>query len=92
MEKIYNDFLSLIYTLIFNKLAPCTMKQARGAISMIGDWLVIKRSIFIRIFITEKPPHLLSYFVLDKLVLQEMAYPLLNGLASFLKKKKKKLT
>jgi len=40
----------------------------------IMDWYVLEHRTYIKIYGSTKPPHFFPRFVLDKLVLQEVAY------------------
>jgi len=50
------------------------------AMERIGDWFVMENGTYIRVYGATKDPHFLPRFILDKFVLQEVAYQtLMNG-------------
>lgn len=48
--------------------------KAIVVIKRIGDWYLMEHNTYIRVHDATKAPHLLPWFVPDKLVLQEVAY------------------
>jgi hypothetical protein len=67
-------------TLIFCEPAQCMMEKTIQMISSIGDWYVIGKGTYIRIFGATKAPHLLPKYIPHMLVIQEVAYQtFLNG-------------
>jgi hypothetical protein len=59
-------------------------------VSEIDDWFVRENETYIRIYGSTKPPPIVPKFVLDKLVLQEVAYhTLVHGFGASISKYKK---
>ena len=55
-----------------------------------GDWYMTLDGAYIRILGSSKAPYWLPHFVLDKLLLQELAYQIhIHGVATSLHKEKK---
>jgi hypothetical protein len=48
--------------------------KSSALIKTIGDWFLLDHSTYIRIYGSMKYPHLLLWFMLDRLVLQEVSY------------------
>jgi hypothetical protein len=48
--------------------------KAIAVIRRIEDWYLMEHDTYIRIYGAMKPPHLLPWFIPEKLVLQEVAY------------------
>ena len=64
---------------------------SKTMIISIGDWYLQEYHTYIRIYGATDPPHLLPKYVLDKLVLAEIAFHnMIIGFDSFLTKEVKK--
>jgi hypothetical protein len=67
-------------------------EKAIEAISEVGDWYVIDKGTYIRVFRAIKAPHVLPKFISDKLALQEVAYQtFVHGVGASLARDKKSL-
>jgi hypothetical protein len=59
-------------------------------IKRIKDWYLMEHDMYIRVYRAMKSPHLLPWFVPEKLVLQEVAYQMvINGVGGILYQDKK---
>ena len=65
LEKICNDFLYPLYTIILSEITSCMTKKARKVVSEVGDQFFRKKGAFIRIYTLNKVPCLLPQFVSD---------------------------
>lgn len=68
---------------------PYISKVAMEALIDIAYWYASPFGTFIRMYNLEKPLHVLLKFSLDKLVMQEVSYHILEGLSARLHWKKK---
>jgi len=59
------------------------------ALLNISDWYASTDGTFIRMYNTEKAPHLLPKFSMNRLVMHEVAYHILTGLLARIHRKKK---
>jgi hypothetical protein len=73
-QNIYEHFLATLYEFILCTLAPCMTDKTTVIIKRIGNWYPMEHGTYIRVYRAMEAPHLLPRFVLDKLVLQEVAY------------------
>jgi len=89
--NICYHFFAQAFELILGKPAPILSDEAMQVLSNIGDWYIEKDFTYIRIYGATAAPHLLPKFVLDRLVLREIAYQtILHGFNAFLVKEKLK--
>ena len=65
--------------MIFNKKAPRVSKEANVDMLPIARWFVEEKFTYIRVFESSSFPHVLPYYVLDKLLANEIAYQLVNS-------------
>lgn len=85
--NICYHFFAQAFELILGKPAPRLSDEAMQVLSNIGDWYIEKDLTYIRIYGATAAPHLLPKFVLDRLVLREIAYQtILHGFNAFLVK------
>jgi hypothetical protein len=63
-----------LYELIFFTPPLCITDKASAVIKRIRDWFLLEHSSYIRIYGSMKYPHLLQWFMPDRLVIQEVAY------------------
>jgi hypothetical protein len=50
------------------------IEKALEIVGRVGDWFLLKYRTYIRVYRTMKSPHMLPKFILERLVLQEIAY------------------
>lgn len=74
ITQLSAHFFTLVYKMIFKQDPPYMSKAAMEALIYIFDWYASLFGTFMRIYIMEKPPHVLLKFSLDKLVMQEVSY------------------
>lgn len=61
------------------------LEKVMQVVGEVGDWYVIERGTYIRVFGATKAPHLLPKFILDKLALQKIEYQtLVHGVGAAL--------
>ena len=75
--------------MIFEQDPPFMSQAAMEALIEIAGWYASPLGTFIWMYITEKPPHVLLKFSMDKLVMQEVSYHISIGLSARLHRKKK---
>ena len=91
-EIIYNELFVTIFQILFGEEAPCPSPKGQRIFKEYGDWYMTPDGVYIRIAGITKAPHWLPHFVLDTLLLQEVAYQTyVNGVAASLHKNKKGL-
>jgi hypothetical protein len=93
-EHIYNIcdyFLAPLYKAIFGFYPHRISQGAINALREIGDWYIKKYYTYVRIYGAIGPPHLLSKYVPDKLLVREISYQTIEkGVTSYLSEKNKK--
>ena len=90
MIKFANEFFPTLYETLFGEETPCLSPMGQAMVKELGDWYMTPTGVYIRIGRSTKPPHWLPHFVLDSLLLQEIAYQtFINGVAASLNKHKK---
>jgi hypothetical protein len=89
-RMICKHFLAPLYEFIFCTAPPFMTYKSIVVIMRIGDWYLMEHDTYIRVYGAMKPPHLLPWFVPDKLVLQEVAYhTIIHGVGGMLYQLKK---
>lgn len=89
--RVIEFFIIALYELIFGIEAPCMMNQEKGVIADITYSLASPQGTFIRVYGAYKIPHLMSFFITNKVVIQEVRYQLATGLSGSLHRLKKSL-
>ena len=91
-ELICNGLFSTIYQVLFGEEAPCLSLEGQNIVKEYGDWYMTPDGVYIRIPSSTKAPHRLPHFVLDTLLLKEIAYQkYVNGMVASLHRNKKGL-
>lgn len=75
--------------MIFEKDPPCMLEEMMEAFIDIEYWYASPLGTFMRMYNTEKAPHVSPKFSMDNLAMQEVAYHILTGLSTRLHRKKK---
>ena len=71
-----------MHQMIFNEKAPRVSKEASTNILIVARWFADEIFTYVRIFGSYASPHVLPYYVVDKLLTREIAYQLLvNGIS-----------
>ena len=78
-----------MYQMIFNEKAPRVSKEANEDILPIARWFAEEKFTYIRVFGSSTFPHVLPYYVPDRLLAREIAYQLINVVTKKLKDDKK---
>lgn len=78
-----------MHQMIFNGKAPRVSKEASTDILSVARWFAEESFTYIRVFESYASPHVLPYYVPDKLLAREIAYQLVNGISKQLKDVKK---
>jgi hypothetical protein len=71
---ICNYFMVPLHLILKNPLAPRLTQEAIDTIKENGDWFIDEEFSYVRIYGCEGAPHILPRYVLDRLVLREIAY------------------
>ena len=91
-DQVCNKVFTTLYQVLFEEETPCLSTKGKAIVKEFQDWYMTLVRVYIRIVGSTKPPHWLPHFVLDSLLLQEIAYQtFINGVASSLHKHKKGL-
>jgi hypothetical protein len=91
-ELICNGLFSTLYHVMFGEESPCLSPEGKKIVKEYGDWYMKPNGVYIIIFGSTKAPHWLPHFVLDTLLLQEIAYQTyVNGVATSFHRNKKEL-
>ena len=69
ITQLFDHFFTLVYKMIFEQDPPCMSKATMEALIDIVDWYASPSDTFIRMYNMEKPPHVLSKFDFEKLVM-----------------------
>lgn len=72
--KIYQGFMLAIHKKVYNRNTPIFSREAKVDILHIAKWFGEETFTYIRVFESTASPHLLRYYVLDKLMAKEIAY------------------
>ena len=75
--------------MIFNEKAPRVSKEASTYIISVARWFAEDNFTYVRVLGSYASPHVLPYYVPDKLLAREIAYQLVNGITKQLKDAKK---
>jgi hypothetical protein len=66
--------------------------KVQAIVKIIGDWYLLEYGTYLRIYGATKSPHFLPKFILDRLVLQEIAYQtIIHGVGATLYRDKKSI-
>jgi len=79
----------MLYKIVFEEDPTCMSREVMEVIVDIAYWFVSPSGTFIRFFGREKPLHILPWYAIDKLIMQEVSYHLATGFLVALHKKKK---
>ena len=77
--KVCYGVILPIHQMIFNKRAPKVSEEENTNILPIARCFAEENFTYIRVFGSHASPHVLPYYVLDKLLAKEIAYQLVNG-------------
>jgi len=89
MERLTGHFIISLYKLIFEQYPPFMSQEAMEVILNITNRNASLDGTFIRVFVGEKPMHVLPRYAMENLVMQEVSYHLSTGLSVGLHRKKK---
>ena len=78
-----------MHQMIFNKKAPRVSEETNVYILPVARWFAKEKFTYIRVFGSYASPHVLPYYVPDKLLAKEIAYQLVNDVTNQLKYGKK---
>jgi len=80
-----NGLFSTLYHVLFGEEAPCLSLEGQKIVKEYGDWYMTPDGVYIIIVSSTKDLHWLPHFLLDTLLLQEIAYQTyVNGVAASL--------
>ena len=65
--------------MIFNEKIPRVSKEVSKDILPTARWFAEEKFTYVRVFGSSTLPHVLPYYVLDRLFGREIAYQLING-------------
>lgn len=81
-----------IYQTMFYKKSPRLSKEAREDILLVEKWFGEELFTYIRVFGSITTPHVLAYYVPDKLLARDIAYQTMgDGITKTLKEQKKSI-
>ena len=69
-DQIFNNFFPS-YETLFREEIPCLSPAGQALVKELEDWYMTPTGVYIRIAGSTKPPHWLTHFVPDSLLLQE---------------------
>jgi len=88
---ICDEFIALIYFILFKKEFPRLSAVTKKMISKVGHWYLDENNTYIKVFKATRAPHLLPTHVPDQLVVGEICYQtILQGYNATLVKEKKR--
>jgi len=91
LYSICNGFMIPIYYAIFNKPIPRISYLASFDLPSVGSWFGEEHFTYVRVFGSKANPHVLPFYVPDKLLAREIAYQLsAESTTSTLKNKQKR--
>jgi hypothetical protein len=71
-QRICDHFLAPLDKFIFCTPLPCMIDKSMEILRKIGDWYLMEQDTYIILYGVMKPPHFIPWFVINKLVLQEV--------------------
>lgn len=89
ITELLDHFVISVHKMIFEKDQSCMLEAAMEALTNIVDWYASSSSTFIEMYNVKRPPHVLTKFSMDKLVMDEVSYHISGGLSTRLHHKKK---
>jgi len=72
--NIFHGIMQPIYKLLYNRDAPIFTQEAEVDILLVAKWFGEEKFIYIRFFGSITSPHILPYYVPDKLMAREITY------------------
>lgn len=66
--------------MIFEEEPPCMPCEMMEAMPELADWFASPDETYLKMFGSQKSPHILPRYATDKLVMQEFAYHISTGL------------
>jgi hypothetical protein len=72
--KICEHFLIPLYQILFFSPESDMIDKVQDIIWRVGDWYLLEYGTYIKIYGATKAPHMLSKFIPDMLVLEEITY------------------
>ena len=79
-----------MHQMIFNKKSPRVSEEASAGILSVARWFAEENFTYVRVFGSYDSPHILPYYVPEKLLAREISYQLfVNGILKQLKDAKK---
>lgn len=71
---IWDFFWAPLFKFFYGKECPSLFEDAKMVIKYIGDWFLVEEYTYIRIYGITTPPYILPKYVLDNLLLSQIAF------------------
>lgn len=88
-ERLFEHYFVVLYQIILKEGVPCISDQNKEVISDVENWFASTKATYIMLFSYQKPPHLLTKYVTNKVIMQELHTSFAKGYHSYCKRKRR---